>query len=100
MAAYAAESVVPPFGSTADARQFLERRLEELRARLQNSEREFVDYARANDIVALATATDEAGRTRAERTLVGDTLAAFQHGAFAGHGRADCRAEPARPDHR
>ena len=77
MRAFAAQSVDRRFDSTADARRFLESRLQELRGRLEKSEREFVEYARANDIVALTTTTDEEGRTRAERTLVGDSLAAL-----------------------
>lgn len=77
MQAFAAQSVDRRFDSTADARRFLESRLENLRGRLETSEREFVEYARANDIVALATTTDQEGRTRAERTLVGDSLAAL-----------------------
>jgi uncharacterized protein involved in exopolysaccharide biosynthesis len=41
------------FGSTADARQFLEERLEQLRARLEQSERDAVNFASEKDIVAI-----------------------------------------------
>src|SRR3546814_278 len=51
------------FASTADARQFLERRLDELRTRLESSERDLVRYAAANEIVRLETAGT--GKTQA-----------------------------------
>lgn len=59
------------FASTADARQFLERRLEDLRTRLETSERQLVGYAAANDIVRL----DTSGTGRADRGSGVQTLA-------------------------
>jgi succinoglycan biosynthesis transport protein ExoP len=77
MTVYQAESIDRRFDSTADARRFLESRLAELRERLEDSERQFVNYARDADIVALSSTTDQEGRTRVDRTLVGESLTAL-----------------------
>ncbi len=58
------------------ARQFLEDRLEQLRKRLEDSERELVAYASAQNIINLEEATDtQSGRTVAQRSLQADQLA-------------------------
>jgi succinoglycan biosynthesis transport protein ExoP len=57
------------FASTSDARQFLERRLEFLRARLEESERNAALFASNKDIVALDVTRDAEGKTQTQRTL-------------------------------
>jgi capsular exopolysaccharide synthesis family protein len=58
------------FGSTADARAFLETRLDSLRRRLETSERELVNYARDQQIVRLGEERSADGRTTTTQTLV------------------------------
>lgn len=65
------------FESTADARKFLEGRLAELRARLEQSERELVNYASRKGIVTLNQIRDAEGKTQNERTLVAADLEAL-----------------------
>ncbi len=65
------------FASTADARQFLEGRLADLRARLETSERDLVNYAATKGIVALGKSKSLDGRTEIERTLVSSDLEAL-----------------------
>ena len=65
------------FASTADARKFLEGRLADLRARLETSERELVNYAENKGIVALGKSKSMDGRTAVERTLVSSDLEAL-----------------------
>jgi capsular exopolysaccharide synthesis family protein len=63
------------FASTAQARKFLEERLKALRERLEQSEREVVNYATDRDIVKLQAAVDAAGRTTGSQTLTEADLA-------------------------
>ena len=70
------------FASTADARKFLEGRLADLRARVETSEREVVNYASEKGIVALGTTKSADGKTEVERTLVSSDLEAL-NGALA-----------------
>jgi succinoglycan biosynthesis transport protein ExoP len=63
------------FASTADARKFLEGRLLDLRTRLEQSERDLVNYASERDIVSLGSTRDENGRTNPSATLVSTDLA-------------------------
>lgn len=65
------------FASTADARKFLEGRLADLRARLETSERDLVNYAETKGIVALGKSKSIDGRTEVERTLVSSDLEAL-----------------------
>ena len=65
------------FASTADARKFLEGRLEEYRTRLETAERELVGYAANKDIVALGNTKTPDGRTEVDRTLVSSDLEAL-----------------------
>lgn len=67
------------FDSTAYARNFLEGRLEQLRQRLEESERQLVNYAGSQKIINLpATVVAGSGQTSApERSLVADNLSAL-----------------------
>ncbi|MFM2410790.1 MAG: hypothetical protein RL481_1618, partial [Pseudomonadota bacterium] len=65
------------FASTADARTFLEGRLEDLRVRRETSERDLVNYAEQKGIVALGKSKSVDGRTEVERTLVSSDLEAL-----------------------
>ncbi|MEV5712218.1 GumC family protein, partial [Actinoallomurus sp. NPDC052274] len=64
------------FASTADARKYLENRLNDLRTKLERSEREVVTYANEKDIVSLGQ-NQSGGRTTVERTLVSQDLDAL-----------------------
>lgn len=60
------------FASTADARTFLEQRLNELREKVENSERQAVNFAQVNDIVTIdrpPTSTGGGSRTLASSNL-------------------------------
>ena len=65
------------FASTADARQFLEGRLADLRVRLEQSERDLVNYAAQKGIVSLGRTVGVDGKTQLERTLVATDLEAL-----------------------
>ncbi len=65
------------FASTADARKFLEGRLADLRARLETSESDLVDYATTKGIVSLGRTKNAEGRTDVDRTLVSSDLEAL-----------------------
>jgi capsular exopolysaccharide synthesis family protein len=71
---FIAASIDRRFASTADARRFLENRLNELRVRLERSEREVVGYAQQKGIVPLARSKTTDGRTELDRTLVTSDL--------------------------
>jgi capsular exopolysaccharide synthesis family protein len=62
------------YQSTEQARQFLNDRLNDLRKRLEESERNLVNYAGQKNIVTLRTSEDAKGGTRTERTLVSQDL--------------------------
>lgn len=75
---FVAQSIARKFDSTAQARDFLERRLEELRGKVEESERALVDYAAARNIVTIdggsgSSAGPGSAQVR-ERTLAADTL--------------------------
>lgn len=64
------------YEASSYAREFLEGRLQQLRQRLEDSERELVAYASAQNIINLEQATDtQTGRTTAQRSLQADQLA-------------------------
>lgn len=64
------------FDATSYARNFLEDRLEQLRKRLEDSERDLVSYASAQNIVNIEETVDtQNGRTVAQRSLQADQLA-------------------------
>lgn len=60
--------------STADARIYLEGRLQGLRDRLEKSERDLVNYAARQGIVRLSEVQGEDGRTRTTQTLASSDL--------------------------
>jgi polysaccharide biosynthesis transport protein len=74
---YIAQSMDRRFASTADARKFLEGRLADLRARLETSERDLVNYASAKEIVAFGKSKSADGKTELDRTLVSSDLEAL-----------------------
>jgi polysaccharide biosynthesis transport protein len=74
---FIAASMDRRFSSTSDARNFLEERLADLRARLETSERELVTYASKKGIISLGRSTGVDGKTQSERTLVASNLEAL-----------------------
>jgi capsular exopolysaccharide synthesis family protein len=83
------------FASSADAREFLEERLETLRGRLEDSEREMITYASRRNIINIDRARDEEGRSIPTRTLVATDLEALNSAlntARADRVRAQARA--------
>ena len=75
---FISQNVARRFDSTAEARRFLERRLNELRAALERSERDLVNYATQKNIVTLSSgAPGPEGRATQERTLAADSLEAL-----------------------
>lgn len=75
--AFIAKSMERQLDSTADARRILERRLANLRQRLEESERQVVSYASQQGIVPLDQTRDSEGRTQGNRTLVSNNLDAL-----------------------
>lgn len=71
------QSIDRRFGSSADARAFLETRLEGLRQRLEQSERDLQNYAERQNIVRLGEVRSEDGRTQTTQTLVSADLEAL-----------------------
>lgn len=65
------------FASTAQARAFLESRLADLRQRLDQSERELVDYSVSRNIIRLSETRDSQGGTATVQTLTGVNLEAL-----------------------
>jgi polysaccharide biosynthesis transport protein len=65
------------YESTAYARRVLANGLSDLARRLEASERAAVDFASANDIVALSRVRSADGKTEVERTLVSSDLDAL-----------------------
>ncbi|MXP44402.1 polysaccharide biosynthesis tyrosine autokinase [Altererythrobacter sediminis] len=63
------------FESTAFARDFLEKRLDDVRQRLEESERQLVGYASQQAIINLPGATSENGDLGRDRSLVSENLA-------------------------
>ncbi|QSB45027.1 polysaccharide biosynthesis tyrosine autokinase [Tsuneonella flava] len=74
---YIAMDLQRRFASTADARTFLEGRLEDLRSKLETSERNVVNYASNKDIVALGKAPGSEGAGTGDQTLVSSDLQAL-----------------------
>ena len=63
------------FESTSYAREYLEERLEQLRSRLEESERDLVQYAAAQGLVTVQTGSGTApGEAASERPLIADDL--------------------------
>lgn len=74
---FIASSIDRRFASTADARQYLEERLSELRDRLQKSEKDVVNYASQKGIVPLSSSESSNGSTQTNQTLTGANLEAL-----------------------
>lgn len=64
------------YQATSYARNFLENRLEQLRSRLEISERQLVSYASAQRIINLPAAQEQ-GRTSTDRSILTDDLTAL-----------------------
>ncbi|MBU7589322.1 MAG: hypothetical protein KAF42_08940, partial [Sphingopyxis terrae] len=67
------------FASTADARQFLQKRIDELRELLERSERSLVGYSADKEIIALTSEEGNDGRTRTLKTLASANLEALNN---------------------
>ncbi|HEU5068305.1 MAG TPA: polysaccharide biosynthesis tyrosine autokinase [Sphingomicrobium sp.] len=80
---FVAQNIARKFDSTAQARQFLEKRLNDLRTKLEQSERDLVNYAARKNIVTLSTAPGSDGRAGQDRTLTADTLEALNRALVA-----------------
>lgn len=65
------------FESTAYARRYLEQRLDELRQRLEDSERQAVGYATNQSIINLPSNDGSSGDAARDRSLISDSLAAL-----------------------
>lgn len=74
---FVAASIDRRFSSTADARTFLEKQLTDLRAKLEQSERDLVNYATEKSIVTLSKTQGADGKTQTERTLASSNLEAL-----------------------
>lgn len=85
------------FASTAGAREFLESRLGELRNRLEESERQLVNYARDREIVNLSTERDGEGNATSQRSLVSAELEALQDALSAATAERIAAASEAGP---
>lgn len=62
------------FNSTADAREFLEKQLSELRQRLEDSERNLSAYADNKEIITLSSEQNAEGKTVSQKTLASTNL--------------------------
>ncbi|WP_299195656.1 polysaccharide biosynthesis tyrosine autokinase [uncultured Erythrobacter sp.] len=72
---FVAQSIARKYDSTAEARGFLEQRLEELRGRVEESERALVDFATARNIVTITSDAGGQGTAQIrERTLAAENL--------------------------
>lgn len=65
------------FNSTADARNFLEEQLAELKQRLEDSERNLSAYADNKEIITLSSEQTASGKTISQRTLASANLEAL-----------------------
>jgi capsular exopolysaccharide synthesis family protein len=74
-AMYMQSNIERRFNSTAYARQFLEERLNELRQKLEASERQAVTYASNQSIINLPSTGGTQGDASQSRSLVSDSLA-------------------------
>ena len=65
------------FSSTADARTFLEQHLQDLRAKLDESENTLIEFGNSHNIVKLGGGRDAQGHAEEPRTLVASNLEAL-----------------------
>lgn len=84
---FIAQSIARKFDSTAEARGFLEGRLEELRGRVEDSERALVDFATDRNIVTLTSDASNGGAGATaqirERTLAAANLQGLNEALIA-----------------
>lgn len=71
---YIASNLSRRFGATNEARQFLEGRLEQLRERLENAERELISYAADRNLFTVDTVDSGSSGETASQTLVASDL--------------------------
>ncbi len=71
---FMAESMDRRMSSTVDARKFLELRLEDLRNKLESSERELAQFATDHNITMLSRTIGPDGKTQVDRTLLSADL--------------------------
>jgi polysaccharide biosynthesis transport protein len=74
---FIATSMDKRYDASSDARNFLDEKLTDMRARLEQSERDLVNYASEKDIIALSRSKGADGRTQSEQTLVASDLVAL-----------------------
>ena len=74
---FIAQNIARRYDSTSDASRFLEGRLNDVRQRLEQSERDLVNYASQKNIVTLSTTPGPDGRVAQSRTLAADSLEAL-----------------------
>ena len=74
---YIAANIDHEIAATADARHYLESRLADLRARLEQSEQNLITYAAQHNIVTFGAVRDAEGKTEAPRTLAESNLDAL-----------------------
>ena len=75
--AFIESSLERRFEATAYARHFLEQRLEQLRRRLEESERQLVGYASSQQIINIPIPSADGTARPQERSLAADSLAAL-----------------------
>jgi len=73
---FIASNLARRFDSTADARKFLEDQLDDLRERLEESERQLVNYASDKGIVTFGGVESPGGESQTQETLVSADLQA------------------------
>ncbi|WP_160599428.1 GumC family protein [Allopontixanthobacter confluentis] len=74
---YVASNLSRRFGATTEARQFLEGRLEQLRQKLEDSERELITYAADRNLFTIQVPEEGSSNTTAAQTLVASDLQAL-----------------------
>ena len=97
--AFIESSLERRFEATSYARRFLEQRLEQIRARLEQSERQLVGYASREAIISIPVGSPDAQGRQQERSLTADSLAALNAelaAATADRIRAESRANMGR----
>ncbi len=87
------------YDATSYAREFLQERLEQVRQRLEDSERELVGYAQNQGIISLPVGATDGSQPTSERSLTVDRLAALNQSysaATADRIEAESRLQSAR----